>query len=438
VLVGFSKTVVIAVAASLLGAGALRAQQAQPQWKDRAEYDLAQAAQNEKDPHKRLELLNQWKEKYPNSEVQATRLYLFLTTYQALNQPLKVYETAKEMAALDASNVNARYFICVLGPTLTKPTPEDFDTIDKAAKSLLASLDTAFAPDKRPQNLSEQDWKKRRVEAEALAYKAEGWVAMQKKENDRAETALRKSLELNPESGDIAYWLGTMLLAEKRPEKNSDAIFFFARAAYYDGPGSLNPQGRTAVTNYIEKLYKSFHGSDEGLDDLRKLAKAQALPPADFKVKSSAEIALEQEEKLKKENPALALWLNIKRELTGPGGDAYWGNMKGALIPGDAVPGVTKLKGKLVSQKPPKNPKELVLAMSDGITPEVTLVLDEPLRGAAEAGTEISFEGIATNFTKDPFMLTFEVEKAKLVGWPAPAPPAKKAPVRKKAPARKK
>ena len=48
------------------------------------------------------------------------------------------------------------------------------------------------------------------------------------------------------------------------------------------------------------------------------------------------------------------------------------------------------------------------------------------MRAPAPEGTEISFEGIANGHTADPFMVTFEVEKAKVVGWPAPPPPAKK------------
>jgi hypothetical protein len=40
-----------------------------------------------------------------------------------------------------------------------------------------------------------------------------------------------------------------------------------------------------------------------------------------------------------------------------------------------------------------------------------------PLTGKPELGTEIEFEGIGDSFTKDPaFMVTFDVEKAKITG----------------------
>jgi hypothetical protein len=34
-----------------------------------------------------------------------------------------------------------------------------------------------------------------------------------------------------------------------------------------------------------------------------------------------------------------------------------------------------------------------------------------------EVGEELSFEGIAKSFVKDPYMLTVTVEKDKLEGW---------------------
>jgi hypothetical protein len=92
---------------------------------------------------------------------------------------------------------------------------------------------------------------------------------------------------------------------------------------------------------------------------------------------------------------------------------------------------VQKFKGYLISMKPAANPKELVIGITDATTPEVTLKLDTPLKGKADPGQEIAFSGIASAFTKEPFNLTFDVEKANLEGWPAQAAPA---PVKKAAP----
>jgi hypothetical protein len=99
------------------------------------------------------------------------------------------------------------------------------------------------------------------------------------------------------------------------------------------------------------------------------------------------------------------------------------------------VQGVSKFKGKLVAAIPPKNPKQLKVAIADAVTAEVTLVFEEPLVGSAPVGTDLEFEGAGTAFTADPFNLTMDVENDKLVGWPVQAGPAgkKAAPAAKKA-----
>jgi hypothetical protein len=116
----------------------------------------------------------------------------------------------------------------------------------------------------------------------------------------------------------------------------------------------------------------------------------------------------------------------VKTELTGANGQTYFdSSMKGAMLPGGAG-GVSKFKGKLIAAKPPKNPKQLVLGITDAATPEVTLNFEEPLVGSLAAGADLSFEGVASAFTASPFTVTFDVEAANLTGWPTPAVPAGK------------
>jgi hypothetical protein len=114
--------------------------------------------------------------------------------------------------------------------------------------------------------------------------------------------------------------------------------------------------------------------------------------------------------------PQKALWQDIKRQLQGPNGKQYFELvLKDAQVPG-VTDGVQALRGTVVSGKPAKRPTELVLSMSDGHTPEVTVTLRDsrenltPLLRPIPAGTEIEFWGIPVSFTQNPFMLTFEVK----------------------------
>ena len=90
-------------------------------------------------------------------------------------------------------------------------------------------------------------------------------------------------------------------------------------AAAYDGPGALAPAGRQQIDTYLTKVYTSLHGDNSGSADLKAMAKANALPPADFKIKSKAEIDAQKDEDLKKNNPQSRLLEEPEGKPDGPG-----------------------------------------------------------------------------------------------------------------------
>lgn len=417
-LVRLSRVLLTTAVAVLVGAGAMWAQEAQKQWKDRAEYDLYESITKATDNNKKLELLESWSQKYPGSDFKIERLQLYLDTYQALNRVERVMEVGSQILAEDPKNLRTLYIMTLNAPRMTTPTPQLLDTADKAARTLVANSDEFFAADKRPATTPQAEWDKGKRDTNALAHMTLGWVAMQRKQNEAAEKEFVSSLELNPENAQVSYWLGNVLLTQKVPEKQSQALYHFARAAAYDGQGALTPQGRKDLDAYLTKVYSTYHGSRDGLDELRQTARARALPPPDFRIMSAAEAAIAKEEQFRRENPMLALWLSVKKELTGPNGEQYWeSSVQRAALPG-GVSGVSKFRGTLISARPPKNPKELVLGISDPSTPEVTLQMDQPLKAVPKPGSEIAFAGVAMEFSREPFMITFSVERGDVEGLP--------------------
>jgi len=397
-------------------------QPAQPQknWKDRAEYDIYNAIVKEQDANKRLTLLNTWKEKYPASDYAPERLQVYLTTYNALNQPDKVIAAGNEVLQQDPKNLTALYLITMNTPRLTKPGLDDLGSGEKAGNGLISNLDMFFAADKKPASTSDADWTKARNQTEELAHVTLGWVALQRKDDDAAEKEFGKALQLNPNNAQVSYWLGTAILQEKKPERQAEALFHFARAASLDqAHGGFAAQARQSIDQYFVQAYNKYHGEDAaGLQQLRDLAKSSAMPPANFKIETSDEAKLRKEQDFAKQNPSMALWQNLKQELTGANGEQYFSsNMKGAEVPGGAG-GVQKFKGKLISEKPAVRPKELVLGIADANSPEVTLILDAALPGKADPGTEIEFSGVPKAFSSSPFNVTFDVEKKNVAGWP--------------------
>ena len=394
----------------------------QKNWKDRAEYDLFDAITKDSNPKTKNEKLQQWLKQYPQTDYVTERRTLLLATYFQLGMAKEAVDVAKQILADDPNNFSALFITVSFTQALAggNPTPDVLDQGGKAATALLANLD------KTPPNFTEEQWKNQKPQIEALAHTTLGWVALQRKNWQPSEVEFQKTLQLNPNDGQVDYYMGTAIASEKDPAKMPAALFYFARAATYEGQGALNPAGRQQVMGYVQRAYKGFHGSDEGFNNLIAAAKSSALPPADFKIKNATEIAEEQQKKAADEaakNPELTLWKNIKAELTGPEGAGYFNSsMKDALLP--------TLKGKVVKLEPENRPKTVVMALEDGTTPDATLKFEMALPGKVEPGAELSFEGVPASYTASPFMVVFNVEPEKLHGWTG----KNAAPVRRAAP----
>lgn len=438
------KRALAGIAVTSLMCLSLWGQAAQPQWKDRAEYDLFQSIQKEQNAQTKLGLLQQWQEKYPNTDFKDGRYELMITAYQQLGKGKEMLDTAKAWVAFNPKAVNGWVWINLLTISLNDTSAAALDQGESAAKSLLGILDDVFSPARKPAQITDDQWKTQRTNTEYIAYRTLGWVALQRQQYEAADTNLLEALKRNPADAQASIWAGTANLRTKKLERQGIALFHFCRAGVYSGQGALPQQTRDQLKASFEKNYVNFHGNKDGMDQVIKLAEASPIPPADFKIESKDEILLKQEEELKKTNPMLALWISIKRELNGANGQAYFdSSLKDAHIPGGVEVGGTKVekfKAKVVScdVPAPKKPKKVIVGISSPDMSEVTLVFENPLPACPPVGTELEFVGVPKAFTADPFNVDFEVEPAEVSGMPAPpkAAPVRKAPA-KKAPAKK-
>ncbi len=349
-------------------------------------------------------------------------------------------DTAKAWVAFNPKALTGWYWINLLTVSLNDTSPAALEQGEKAARTLLDLAGEFFTPEKKPAQATEEQWKQQRASTEYVAYRTLGWVAMERQQYADADKYFVEALKRNPNDAQVSAWAGRANVRTKQLERQGIALFHFARAAVFSGPGGFPEQARKQLMESFEKNYINFHGSREGIEEVLKLAESTAVQPEDFKIESQDEIMAKQEEELKKTNPVLALWVGIKRELTGPNGQGYFENsLKNAHIPGPegievGETKVRKLKGTVVSVDPPKRPKKLVLGLSSPNMSEVTLVFENPLPVAPEPGTELEFAGIVSDYSLEPFNLTFEVEPSDVTGLPAPpkkAAPARKAPVKK-------
>jgi len=425
--VKFSSKLAALLSVLALCAGTLAAQDAAKpkQVKDQMEYDIFTLATKEPDPAKKIQHLLTWKEKYPESDFKNDRLVLMITTYQALRDGEKMLTAAQELLKNEPRNVSGLYYVTLLTRSLNNTAADRLELGEKAANGLLGTLPETFDPAKKPAGVTDDVWRKEKEKLEVEALKTLAFIQMAKKNFPGAVDEYTKILKLNC-TGAVSYQLSTALLQQRKPELQFAAMYHVARAAHYTGEDALAPDVQKQVQAYFEKIYVKHTGWKNGMQDLIDLTKKSCFPPDDFKIQSEAErIAIEEEEQ-KKNDPQKYLWTQVKKALIAADGSgtAYFEQIKGAALP--------KLKGTIVSVAPAKRPKELTIAISTADTPEIKLVVDAAYANEAPAGTVIEFEGaVPSTFSSDPFLVTADIEKAQITGYPAPAPPAKKAVGRK-------
>jgi hypothetical protein len=438
----FSGTAAIAVLSAVVMTGMVQSARAQDKkWKDTAEYDLYMSASKAvaaNNGTQALSDLDSWKSKYAESDYKDDRTVLYIQAYAAAKQPAKAVDAAADLInrgvdtvfadpKLGPSNAIKALFSTVFAITqVTDPTPNELAVGDKAAHALLDY-------NRKPEGVADAAWNEARTTQLQPAAKAAltyiaivpGNQAYDKKDWAGCEAAYTKALAAYPQNAFISYRLGACLRSQaaEKPEKRSQAVYEFQRAAVLDATlgGSSNAE---QVKKYADNSYTNMHGSDEGLAALKEAVKASPLPPDGFKIKTATEIAEEEQAIFEKTNPQLALWMKIKGALADTNGDQYFaGQLKDSQVP--------QLRGTLIDAQPACRPKTLIVAVplpGNTPTPEITLKLDAALSGKPELNQEFHWEGVPSAFTKDPFMLTMDTPKEKLEGLKTTpcAPPAGK------------
>jgi hypothetical protein len=139
----------------------------QKNWKDRAEYDLYNSIAHEQDPQKRLDLLDQWTQKYPSTDFEDLRTQTYLGTYGPLSQKdpavrPKAVAYFKQALQKDPKNTTALYFLALNAPQMggSSPSPDQIaDKLPVRGSSKLKSRLTHRMPTGRKPRLTSMRWR---------------------------------------------------------------------------------------------------------------------------------------------------------------------------------------------------------------------------------------------------------------------------------------
>jgi hypothetical protein len=104
------------------------------------------------------------------------------------------------------------------------------------------------------------------------------------------------------------------------------------------------------------------------------------------------------------------VWKVVRDGLIGPDSAEFWKIVKDSLLPSPPL-ARDRFRGVVLSSEPSDHPILLRIAMYGATTPELTIKLPRPLKASYPPGTDVLFKGVAREFTREPFMLTLEVDQ---------------------------
>jgi tetratricopeptide (TPR) repeat protein len=182
-----------------------------------------------KDPGKRADLLTRFAQIFPDSPYANQALGVAATAYQQAQNAPKMLEVANGLLAKDPNNLG----MLLLLSDYYSEKGEQLDKAEAYAKKAIAVLDTA----KKPEEITEEQWKQQSGLQKGLALSALGQVNIQKKDNATAVVNFKAAAPLlKSDDGSYArnqYRLGFALLNLK---KNAEAKEAFTQAASVNSP----------------------------------------------------------------------------------------------------------------------------------------------------------------------------------------------------------
>jgi tetratricopeptide (TPR) repeat protein len=198
-----------------------------------------------KDPGKRADLLTRFAQIFPDSPYANQALGVAATAYQQAQNVPKMLEVANGLLAKDPNNLG----MLLLLSDYYSEKGEQLDKAEAYGKKAIAVLDAA----KKPDEMTEEQWKQQSGLQKGLALSALGQVNIQKKDNTAAVVNFRAAAPLlKSDDGSYArnqYRLGFALLNLK---KNAEATEAFTQAASvnspYKGPALEKLKGLTGAS----------------------------------------------------------------------------------------------------------------------------------------------------------------------------------------------
>ena len=253
-----------------------------------AESEAYQTATTQTDPAAKAQALEGFLKTYPQSPVTKEVLDQLIDAYAQARDADGELGAASRLLQVDPNNMKAMFIsvdlktrACSKTISTTTGASSDQQTCDDAATLAQKGLSIP-----KPADVADSDWK---TETDAAYPEFHSAIAIDdetKKDYKDAIAQYRDALMIfTPEQTEqVGPGLAdTLHLAEAyaKPEARDEiqAIWFYARAWDFAPPAY-----QAQIEPDLEYWYKSYHGSLDGLQDVKKAAQTTVFPPANFTI----------------------------------------------------------------------------------------------------------------------------------------------------------
>ena len=391
------------------------------------EYNAEQACAAEKAPATQIKCLDDFVAKYPNSALLVYVYPLYVNAYNQQKSPQKVIEYADKLVAMgDKAEAVVRYQM-LYARALAYSSESQADQTAGAAKARDAALLGLKTLDevKKPDNLSEDDFKKQKLQPTILFNYTAANAAMGAKDYAGAAQSFKAVLGLDPDDLSTNYNLGRAYLAMTPPQQ-MDAFWYFAKSVTSKKATQAQAD---KVKKYLKGLIANYQGgnvcdslTDGELNELLQLAGSSADRPSTYSVPGATDISAAQ-----KDMTIASVFGDLKA-----GGDKSkltWLAACGLEFP--EVPGKVIEVGS-------GDPLVLKIAFvtSDAEFDAATKpnmdvkVAGQPEAARVEKNSAVHFTGTLVSYDPDPFFLHWDKAKVKAEDIPKEKG-TKKPPVRR-------
>jgi hypothetical protein len=393
--------------------------QAAPEIKDPAEYNAYVSAIQQQDPNAKISALEAFLTQYPNSVMKTTAIELLMATYQQTGNQPKMVDTAKRLLTVDPCNLRALTLLTFLSRQAVSAgqnPQQNLSDLTQYSHKGMECLQSA----QKPAGVSDADYDKLKKQVAPILEGGAGFADLQNKDYQHAQENLKKAVDAEPNDLQNVYPLAMSYLTATPPD-TLNGLFYIARAVNL----ASNAAAKQQIQSYGEKVYKNYHGSDEGWTDLITTAATATSPPADLATKVTKYVpptpAQQAHDLVNGKAPDQIKQLSFGEwELVLSAGepadqDAVWNVIKNVPL---------QMEGKVIEVT---SPTELHIAGSEddieASRADITLTMSGPIPAARlpKLGDTFDFEGTPASYNATPFMMMMSDGKLLKKAGEAPA-----------------